>query len=88
MLRFFQEHSMMNRRWWLYNHIKNLDRHRMPLSKEEFLKLAYQYAEKLKIKHLFNNTKTNPGKNFYYDFMKRHNDLRLRRAASTNTFGR
>ena len=36
----------------------------------------------LKIKHRFNKTKQKAGKDFYYDFMKRYNDLRLRSAES------
>lgn len=68
----------------LYAHIKNLDNQLMPLNKEEFLKLAYRFAEKLKIKHRFNKEKLKAGKDFYYDFMKRHPDLRLRTAESTS----
>ncbi|GBN45990.1 hypothetical protein AVEN_49872-1 [Araneus ventricosus] len=75
---FNDEHGMM-----LYNHIKNLDSHLMPLSKEEFLKLVYQYAEKLKIKHGFNKTKQKVGKDFYYDFMKRHCGVPRRRHIPT-----
>lgn len=68
----------------LYDHVKNLDRQLMPLSKDEFMKLAYQFAEQLRIKHRFNKIKMKAGKDFYYDFMKRHPDLRLRTAESTS----
>lgn len=68
----------------LHDHVKNLDSQLMPLNKTEFLKLAYQFADKLKIKHRFNKTKNMAGKNFYYDFMTRHADLRLRTAESTS----
>lgn len=56
----------------------------MPLSKPEFLKLACKLAEKIKIKHRFNREKRMAGKDFYYDFMNRHPDLRLRTAESTS----
>ena len=35
----------------LYNHIKALDSQLMPLNKKDFLKLAYNFAERLKINH-------------------------------------
>lgn len=56
----------------------------MPLNKNEFLKLAYQFAEKLKVVHRFNTTKMMTGKEFYYEFMKKHKDLSLRMAESTS----
>lgn len=68
----------------LYDHIKNLDSQLMPLSKDEFLTLVYKYAEQLKIKHRFNKETKQAGKDFYYDFMKRHEDLSLRTAESTS----
>lgn len=68
----------------LHDHVKNLDSQLMPLNKTEFLKLTYQFACKLKIEHRFNKTKQMAGKNFYYDFMARHADLRLRTAESTS----
>ena len=68
----------------LYNHVRNLDSQLMPLNKSEFLKLAYQFAEKCKVKHWFNKHKMMAGKDFYYDFMKRHQDLSLRKAESTS----
>lgn len=68
----------------LYNHVKALDNQLMPLSRVEFLKLVYQLAEKLKIKHRFNKENRMAGKDFYYDFMNRHQDLSLRTAESTS----
>lgn len=68
----------------LYNHVKALDSQLMPLSRNEFLTLAFEFANKLKIKHRFNKTMKKAGKDFYYDFMKRHKDLRLRTAESTS----
>ena len=41
----------------LYNHIKDLDSQLVPLSKDEFLNLPYQFTQKMKIKHRFNKTK-------------------------------
>lgn len=68
----------------LYNHVRNLDNQLMPLSKKEFLKLAYQLAENMKIRHRFNKEKKMAGKDFYYEFMSRHQELSLRTAESTS----
>lgn len=68
----------------LHNHIKSLDSQLMPLNKNEFLRIVYQFADKLKIDHHFNKKKMMAGKDFYYDFMKRHRDLSLRKAESTS----
>lgn len=80
----FQRTFEENHEKILYNHVKALDSQLMPLSKVEFLKLAYQLAEKLKINHRFNKEKQMAGKDFYYHFMSRHQDLRLRTAESTS----
>lgn len=68
----------------LYKHVKALDSQLMPLSKTEFLKLAYNLAERLKIRHRFNKDKCMAGKDFYYDFMNRHQDLSLRTPEATS----
>ena len=56
----------------------------MPLNKNEFLKLAFQFPEHMKLNHQFNKMKGMAGKDFYYAFMKRHPDLSLRSAESTS----
>lgn len=56
----------------------------MPLNKQEFLRLAFQLAEKFKLPHQFNKEKMSAGKNYYYSFMKRHSDLSFRTAESTS----
>lgn len=68
----------------LVDHVIDLDNRLMPLSKKEFLRLAYDLAEALKIKHRFNRETKCAGKNFYYDFIKRHPELSLRTAESTS----
>lgn len=68
----------------LESHIKDLVDRCMPLSKKEFLKLAYDLAEKLKLPHRFSNEKRMAGKHFYDDFVKRHPDISLRTAESTS----
>lgn len=68
----------------LAEHVKDLANRLMPLNKQEFLRLAFQLAEKLKIPHQFNKEKRSAGKNYYYSFMKRHSDLSLRTAESTS----
>ncbi|KAJ4437763.1 hypothetical protein ANN_13701 [Periplaneta americana] len=56
----------------------------MPLSKKEFLKLAYDLAEELKLPHRLNKTKKLAGKDFYYGFLKRHPEIALRVPESTS----
>jgi transposase len=68
----------------LANHIKSLDDRLMPLTRQEFLKLAFSLAEELKVPHRFNKEKGVAGKDFYYDFMKRHPQLSLRTPESTS----
>ncbi|GBP19771.1 Pogo transposable element with KRAB domain [Eumeta japonica] len=62
----------------LVEHVKNLSNRCLPLMKKEFLKLAFDLAETLKIPHRFNKDKGLAGKYFYYDFMQRHPDISLR----------
>ncbi|PSN41272.1 hypothetical protein C0J52_14336 [Blattella germanica] len=50
----------------------------MPLSRKEFLKLAFQLAEELKLPHCFNNNNEMAGKAFYNGFMARFPELSLR----------
>lgn len=68
----------------LVSHVKDLADRCMPLTKKEFLKLAFDLAVHLKIPHRFNVQKEAAGKHFYYEFMKRHPDLSLRTAESTS----
>ena len=46
--------------------------------KKEFLTLAFDLANSIKIPHRFNKEKATAGKHFYYDFMQRHPDISLR----------
>jgi transposase len=62
----------------LVEHVKDLANRCMPLMKKEFLKLAYDLAEAMKIPHRFNKEKQTAGKHFYYDFMQRHPYISLR----------
>lgn len=68
----------------LVNHMRDLDNRLMPLTRKEFLKLAFDLAERLKIPHRFNREKKTAGKDFYYTFLKRHPELSLRSAESTS----
>ncbi|KOC63734.1 hypothetical protein WH47_02273 [Habropoda laboriosa] len=65
-------------------YMKDQDAKFMPLSKTEFLKLAYDLAEHLKLPHQFNKQKKTAGKQFYYEFMARHPELPLRAPKSTS----
>ncbi|KAJ4437385.1 hypothetical protein ANN_17529, partial [Periplaneta americana] len=68
----------------LLNHVKDLSHRLLPLTRKEFLNLAFQLAEALKIPHQFNRDKKTAGKQFHYDFMKRHPNLSLRTPESTS----
>lgn len=68
----------------LVKHMKELDARLMPLSRNEFLKLAYDLAESLKLPHRFNREKRMAGKDFFTGFMKRHSELSYRKPQSTS----
>lgn len=68
----------------LVAHITDLANRCMPLSRKEFLKLAFDLAQHLKVPHQFNLSKGTAGKHFYYNFMSRHPDLSLRTPESTS----
>lgn len=68
----------------LVKHMRDLDSRLMPLAKTEFLKLAYDLAEALKLPHRFNKEKKMAGKDFYMSFMKRHPELAYRKPQSTS----
>lgn len=76
----FPEHHAMQ----LYNHVKELDNRLMPLTRVEFLKLAFDFAENLKIPHRFNKEKGMAGKDFFYSFTKKYPDIVLRTLESTS----
>jgi hypothetical protein len=56
----------------------------MPLTRQEFLKLAFSVAEELKFLHGFNKRKGKGGKEFYYDLMKKYPLLSLRTPEPTS----
>lgn len=68
----------------LYEHVKELDNRLMPLSRKEFLKLAFDLAESLKIPHRFNRKKGIAGKDFFNSFRKEYPNIVLRIPESTS----
>lgn len=56
----------------LARHITDLSNRCMPLTKKEFLKLAYDLAEDQKIAHRFNKEKGEAGRKFYKLFTKNY----------------
>ncbi|KAJ4427599.1 hypothetical protein ANN_25247 [Periplaneta americana] len=68
----------------LLDHVKDLSDRLLPLTRKEFLNLAFQLAETLKIPDQFNRDKKTAGKQFYYDSMNRHPNLSLRTPESTS----
>lgn len=59
----------------IYNDVKDLHSQLMPLSKDAFLTLVYQYTGKMKDKHRFTQTIIKGN----YAFMMRHEDRPSRR---------
>lgn len=68
----------------LVEHIQESDNRLMPLTRDEFSKLAYDLVIKLKLPHRFNVEKKKAGHEFYYSFLKRHPELKLRKPESTS----
>lgn len=68
----------------LVEHLIDLDNKMMPMNKKEFLRLAFEMAEHLKIQHQFNKDKKTAGDKFYYQFLSRHPNLSLRKPQSTS----
>lgn len=68
----------------LITHVVDMSNRCMPLTRKEFLKLSFDLAEQSKLNHRFNMIKKSAGKHFYYDFVKRHPELSLRRPESTS----
>lgn len=59
----------------LYNYVKDLDNRLMPLTRLEFLKLAFDFAEYLKIPHRFNKKKKWQEKTFSITLRKNTQNL-------------
>jgi len=68
----------------LCQHVIDLDNRLMPLTRSEFLRLAYDLAEKSNIDHRFNKEKRTAGKDFFLAFKKRNPDLALRTSEATS----
>lgn len=66
----------------LLNYVFEMDSVFYGLSKEEFLKLVFQYAEKNRISHPFKNGIA--GRDWYKGFVARHPDLTLRKPEPTS----
>jgi hypothetical protein len=56
----------------------------MPLKRSEFLRIAYDLAEKSNIDNRFNKEKRTAGKDFFVTFKKRNPDLALRTPEATS----
>lgn len=79
----FESTTTFSRISYRYNLDKDLYSQLMLLSKDEFLISVYRHSVKTKFKHRFKKTTMKVGNDLYYDFMKRHGDLRLKTTEST-----
>jgi len=68
----------------LCQHVIELDNRLMPLTRSEFLRFAYDLAEKISIDHKFNKEKRMTGKDFFLAFKKRNPNLALRTSEATS----
>ena len=68
----------------LAEYVLILENRLMPLTREEFLKLAFDLAKKLNLANSFNIIEKKAGKDFYYNFLKRHPEISLRKPQSTS----
>uniref|UniRef100_T1ICM1 HTH psq-type domain-containing protein n=1 Tax=Rhodnius prolixus TaxID=13249 RepID=T1ICM1_RHOPR len=63
----------------LSEHVLNLAKMFYGMTSIQFRKLAFAYAEANNIKHSFNINRKMAGKDWYYQFLKRHPEISLRK---------
>ena len=68
----------------LAKYIQDLDTMLFGISRKYLMSLAYQIADKNKLRHMFNNGIGSAGKHWYYNFMKRHPELSFRKPEATS----
>ena len=68
----------------LVEHILELENMMIGLTRNDFMKIAYQLTEKNDLKHCFNNENESASTHWYRCFMQRHPDLSLRQAEATS----
>lgn len=62
----------------LANHLKTLQKRGFPATRNDLREIAYNFAERLKVKHSFKNRKASY--DWLHSFLYRHPDLSLRKA--------
>ena len=68
----------------LAKYIQDLDTMLFGISRKYLMSLAYQIADKNKLRHMFNNGIGFAGKHWYHNFMKRHPELSFRKPEATS----
>lgn len=64
----------------LVQHIKKAQKYGFPITVPDVRKIAYNFAESLKINHKFNKEKAIAGSDWFRSFLRRHPDLCIRKA--------
>lgn len=64
----------------MVQHIKTLQKHGFPLTRNDLRNLAYNFASQLKIKHRFNNEIQKAGYQWVNSFLSRHPEISIRKA--------
>ena len=80
----FQQTFTLEYERQLCQHVIDFDNRLMSLTRSEFLRFAYDLAEKTNIDHRFNKEKRMAGKDFFLAFKKRNPDLALRTPEATS----
>jgi len=64
----------------MVQHIKIMQKHGFPFTRDDLRALAYNFANQLKIKHRFNNDTQKAGYEWLYSFLSRHPDISVRKS--------
>lgn len=66
------------------NHLKTLNKMFCGITAKQLMRAAYEFAEKHKIPHRFNQELKTAGRNWFRAFIKRHPEIDLRQSTSTS----
>lgn len=66
----------------MVHHIKTMQKHGFPLTRNDLRSLTYNFANQPKIKHKFNNNTQKAGYEWLYSFLSRHPNVSVRKSES------
>lgn len=65
-------------------HIKKMQKHGFPLTIDDIRRVAYHFAEQLKLKHKFNANIQKAGYDWFHSFLSRNRDLSIRKTETVS----